>query len=84
MKPEDSLLADILRYASRYMSSAGCNDTPSEWLAVFTDAELDDLHARMDRWNSKDPEEWGNYSRQYPAPDWFYAHYLEARLRGKA
>lgn len=65
------LASHVLKYARDRMVSAGCNDTPREWLQHFSDAELVQLHSDYGVYNGEEERD-----RTRPLGDFQYASYL--------
>ena len=77
-KEIDLTIKMLEAYSDYYLSPAGCNDTPEEWVAPFTREELNAMNREFHEVNG-DPE---NYEadRKYPLSDFCYVALMVDKL----
>jgi hypothetical protein len=63
-------------YSDYHLSPAGCNDTPDEWLAPFTEEERVTMNREFAKYNGDPEEDRGSK----PLPDFCYVGLMKHKL----
>jgi len=78
-KEIDLVIKMLEAYSDYHLGPAGCNDTPDEWLAPFTEKEMDSMNRDFEALNGspQDYESGGG-----PLPDFCYVALMRHKLKG--